>query len=399
MAIPPPPGPQQPQDPPPQGAYGQPYGPPYGNGLPYQTWGQGYSPYSRPAPVNGLAVAALVLGIMCFLPAVGLILGLIALAQIKRRGERGRGLAIGGIAMSSLGLALLVLFFATGSASEFWEGVKDGAREARDAGVTFSVKKGECFDVPGGSLEGEPYKVRTVSCSGRHQAEVFADYKLTDARYPGTATLTEIAEEKCFALQSAYAMDVWAIPDYVDVYYFTPTRESWRFGDRAINCMFGHTDAKSKLTGSLRRDAGTLTGDQFAYLQADVLLYDALDTVPDAANVEDDLPGHRAWAERVAAALSEQTRNLRTHEWQDDADKPVADQAKALERAREEWRKAAEATDADAFYTHYDKGSALLEGRAAITAREALGLATTPPSHDSDDSEGSGGDTRGEERV
>ncbi|MGW3497024.1 DUF4190 domain-containing protein [Streptomyces sp. NPDC001020] len=395
MAIPPPPGPQQPGDPYPQGPYQQ----PYGNGLPYQPWGQGYSPYNHPAPVNGLAVAAFVLGILCFLPAVGLVLGLIALAQIKRRGERGKGFAIGGITLSSIGLALLVMFFATGASHDFWQGFKDGAREARDNSVTFSLKKGECFNAPGGSLSGETYDVDKVPCSREHQAEVFADVRLPAGGYPGDDAVTRTAEKKCYALQNAYAMDSWAVTDDVDVYYFTPTRESWRFGDREITCMFGNTDEKGTLTGSLRRDATNLTADQLAYLRADAVLYDALDTAPDAQYVEDDLPGHRKWAARVSAALADQTRRLRARSWGDGIGQPVAGQATALDQAREEWRKAADAADVDAFYIHYDQGSALLEGRRAVTARKALGLAATPPSHETDDGEGSGGGTETGKRV
>ncbi|OIJ86802.1 DUF4190 domain-containing protein [Streptomyces colonosanans] len=391
MSIPPPSGPQQPGGPYPQGPYQQ----QYGNGLPYQPWGQGYSPYNRPAPYNGLAIAALVLGILCFLPAIGLVLGLIALAQIKKRGERGRGLAVGGIVMSTIGLALLAAFFATGGAHDFWQGVQDGAR----GGVAFSLKKGECFDAPGGSLAGEAYDVDKVSCSGKHQAEVFAEFRLPSGRYPGDDAISKVADEKCYALQSAYAMDFWAVPDDVDVYYFTPTRDSWRFGDREVTCMFGNTDEKGTLTGSLRRDATTLTGDQLTYLQADTVLYDALSTAPDTESVEDDLPGHRKWAARVSTALADQTRQLRARTWQDGAGQPVAAQIEALEQARDEWRKAADATDIDAFYTHCDRGATLLEGRAAVTARKALGLATTPPSHDAEGNGGSGGGAETGERV
>lgn len=55
-----------------------------------------YFPYGPrpPAAVNGVAIAALVFGILCFLPAVGLVLGVVALLQIKRRGERGKGMAV-----------------------------------------------------------------------------------------------------------------------------------------------------------------------------------------------------------------------------------------------------------------------------------------------------------------
>ncbi|MGW1253973.1 DUF4190 domain-containing protein [Streptomyces sp. NPDC002513] len=392
MAIPPPPGPQQPGGPYPQG----PYQPPYGSGLPYQPWGQGYSPYQRPASVNGLAIAALVLGILCFLPAIGLVLGLIALVQIRRRGERGRGLAIGGIVMSSIGLALFVTAFATGGPQDLWESFKDGVR---GNGVTFSVRKGECFNAPGGSLAGEAYDVNKVPCSGRHQAEVFANFTLPGGRFPGDDTVNETADNRCYALRSAYAMDSWAVPADVDVYYFTPTRESWGLGDREVTCMFGNTDEKGTLTGTLRRDATTLTDDQLAYLRADAVLYGALDTAPDAAYVEDDLPGHRKWAARVATALAGQTQRLRAHSWPDGAQGPVAGQTAALDRAREEWGRAAGAADADTFYVHYDRGSALLEGRAAVTARKALGLATTPPSRDAGDSAGSEGASAGGKQV
>ena len=70
MSIPPPSGSQQPQDPfgpppvnRPQGAPG--YGP-YGPAAPLGR------PYGTPVSVNALAVAALVLGVLCFLPAAGL---------------------------------------------------------------------------------------------------------------------------------------------------------------------------------------------------------------------------------------------------------------------------------------------------------------------------------------
>jgi hypothetical protein len=64
-------------------------------------------PYNQPAPVNGLAIASLVLGILCCLPVVGLVLGLIALGQIRKKGERGRGMAIAGIVLGWVGIGLL----------------------------------------------------------------------------------------------------------------------------------------------------------------------------------------------------------------------------------------------------------------------------------------------------
>ncbi|MEU6518185.1 DUF4190 domain-containing protein [Streptomyces sp. NPDC046978] len=395
MSIPPPPGPPQPGGQHPQGPYQQPYGP----GSPYRPWGQGYSPYNRPAPVNGPAIAALVLGFLCFLPGVGLVLGLVALAQIKRRAERGRGLAVGGIVMSSLGLALIILAFATGGVRDFREGLEKGARGTPGAGVTFSMVKGECYNAPNGSLGSDTYDWGKVPCDGVHQAEIFANFGLPEGDYPGDARVDKTAGDKCYALEGSYAMDTWAVPDDVDVYYVTPSRETWASGDREVVCMFGNVDEKATLTGTLRSDATTLSADQLAYLRADAVLYDALDSAPDTEYVEDDLPGHTKWAGRVTAALAEQTRALRAHAWRGDAQRAVAGRTAALDRAHEEWGKAATATDSDTFVTHYDRGSALLEGRAAVTARKALGLATTPPSRSGDGAEGGDAGSDGGKKV
>lgn len=432
MAIPPPPGPQQPegqypppgpqpgapghcpppaphvphpqdpyrqgqfqqgphgQDPYTQGPFHQPPFPQQPYGSPYQAWGQGYSPYNRPAPVNGLAIAALVLGVLCFLPGIGLVLGIVALVQIKKRGERGKGLAIGGIVMSSIGALLATLMFATGGADDFWDGFREGA-----SGNTFSLAKGECFDAPGDSLEGLAYDVDKVPCAGTHDAEVFASVTVAGDTFPGDSAVTDQADDKCYALMDMYAMDVWAVPDDVDVYYFTPTRQSWDVGDREITCMFGNTDEQGTLTGSLRKDGTTLDADQFAYLNAAHLLNTALESAPDAEYVEDDLPGHRKWADRVSDALIEQTGQLRRHSFDPVAGDSVEDLLKNLDRSQKEWEKAAEARDADAFYAHYEKGAKLIDPTTTVTTREALGLATVPPKDDGD-SGGGGGDGGGD---
>ncbi|MBT1173557.1 DUF4190 domain-containing protein [Bifidobacterium sp. MA2] len=81
---------------PPQGVYpSQPYGY-YGYGYPAQrTW-------------NAMAIA----GFVCsfFVAIVGLVLSIIGLNQIKRTGEKGRGLAIAGIIISAVQMVITVLF-------------------------------------------------------------------------------------------------------------------------------------------------------------------------------------------------------------------------------------------------------------------------------------------------
>ncbi|MFJ9901426.1 DUF4190 domain-containing protein [Streptomyces sp. NPDC101152] len=383
MSIPPPPVPPQeprgplPQGPFPQGPYGAPgpYPPPYG----YQPWGQGYGPYHRPAPVNGPAVASLVLGILCCVPAAGLLLGLIALRQIRRKGERGKGMAVAGAVLSSLGLALWTLALATGGVADFWNGFKDGAH---DNGSAYTLAKGECFDVPGGTIEGLTYHVHKVPCADRHDGEVFADFRMTGyTAYPGDAEVTDTADTRCYALRHAYAMDAWAVPADVDVYYLTPTRQSWRLGDREVTCVFGNTDAKAGLTGSLRNDARTLNAHQIAYLQAVDLGNEALDGQP-LAGPQTDLGANTAWARRVSEAFARETGMLRAHPWPADAKQPVLAVAAELDTLGKDWARAAAATDSDGFYTVYDKIMVRETPQRSVTARKALRLATIPPAGD-----------------
>lgn len=421
MAIPPPPGPQQPEGPypppgtppyPPPGTppYPQaphPQGPfpqgPYPEGSyqqgpyqqapyagPYQPWGQGYSPYNRPVPFNGLAIAALVLGVLCFLPAVGLVLGIAALVQIKRRGERGKGMAVAGIVLSSVGVVLLALMVATGGARDFWEGFKDGAGGSGDS--AFSLEVGECFDTPSGSLKGLAVDVDKVPCSGGHDAEVFADFEMAEADYPGDDALADEADRRCSLLRNTYAMDSWAVPENVGVYSFTPTSQSWLRGDREVSCLFGDADETDGLTGSLRKDRLTLDPDQYSYLSSAAAIDNALAEMPDAEYIDDDLPGYKQWADQVSKTLTREADGLAAHRFAPGAAKSVAALAKDLERSAKEWVKAADAPDADTFSAHYEKALKLIDPRKTVTTRKALGLATTPPKYDGGGGTGSGGE-------
>ena len=106
----PPPPPGYPTTPgyPPAPGYEQPSAQPYG--YPPQGYPQQYA-----APMatgtNGLAIASLICAFV--FPLVGVILGHIALNQIKQTGQEGRGLAIAGLAIgySFIGLGLIFACF------------------------------------------------------------------------------------------------------------------------------------------------------------------------------------------------------------------------------------------------------------------------------------------------
>ncbi|MFD7552503.1 DUF4190 domain-containing protein [Streptomyces sp. NPDC059816] len=336
--------------------------------------------------MSGLAITALVFGVLCFLPAVGLVLGVVALSRMRRTGERGKAMAVWGIALSCFGLLLHLLVLLGGG----WGDVRAGVRDATYP--VFAVNKGDCFTTRQGGLEGLTYDVDEVSCAEKHDGEAFGTYGVSgaDGSYPGDKAISAEADVKCDDLRFVYAMDSWAHPPDVDVYYFTPTPESWKLGDREVTCMFGSADGKTRLTGSLRNDATMQTRDQLVYLQAARRLEGALEATPEAAYVEDDLPGHREWAVEMSEALVAQTYLLRDRTWPQRSASAVAALVKDLDAARKEWDLAARATDADTFYLHYGRGMDLVEPDGAVPSREALGLGTTPPPHLVSDPEESG---------
>ncbi|MBI1758516.1 MAG: DUF4190 domain-containing protein [Actinobacteria bacterium] len=103
MTSPPPPYPGGPSD--------------FGNMPPYATGGYGYPPPAKGG--SGMAIAALVLGIVSIVLSftiwvgaiagiVGLILGIVGISHAKRPGGSGRGVAIAGVVTSALGLAAVV---------------------------------------------------------------------------------------------------------------------------------------------------------------------------------------------------------------------------------------------------------------------------------------------------
>ncbi|WP_280342819.1 DUF4190 domain-containing protein [Nocardia neocaledoniensis] len=114
--------PQQPAPPPSQPQYPnyqQPSAPQYPQQPPMYgaTPAPGYQPYGaypQPQGTNGLAIGALVSSLVglctCVGSIVGIVLGVMALNQIKERGGEGRGMALAGIWIGAITLVLGLLY-------------------------------------------------------------------------------------------------------------------------------------------------------------------------------------------------------------------------------------------------------------------------------------------------
>lgn len=94
----------------PYGAPGQPgYGQqPYGQQPPGYGYPQAYPP-AQSQQTNTMAILSLVLAF--FVPIVGVVMGHIALKQIKQTGEGGRGLAVAGLWVGYGYMVLILLWF------------------------------------------------------------------------------------------------------------------------------------------------------------------------------------------------------------------------------------------------------------------------------------------------
>ena len=78
-------------------------------------YGQPPMAYAQPG-TNGMAIASLITGILG-INLLAWIFGGIALSQIKRTGQNGRGMALAGIVLGVLWVALVIILMVAGSFS------------------------------------------------------------------------------------------------------------------------------------------------------------------------------------------------------------------------------------------------------------------------------------------
>ncbi|MFK8912016.1 DUF4190 domain-containing protein, partial [Streptomyces sp. YS-3] len=365
-----------------------------GTQQPWYPYPQSYpQPFPQPAGTSGLAVASLVTGILCCVPPLGLVLGVLALGRIRKKGQRGKGMAVAGVVLSSVSTVLAVVLVVTGAASAFWDGVRDGIDDARSTRSTQDLRRGDCFNVPGGELEAEIVHVIVVPCAEPHDGEVSGSFTVEGATFPGDKAVTALADRRCWYVEQEYALDSWALPVEAESYYYTPSSRGWRLGDRTVTCSFATTSGKLK--GSVRNDARRLDADQVTYLRSANAYDRVLAAGPDEDRVEDDLPAFKEWAGRVSQVLEQESVRLRGRSWPAAADARVSARTKEMEAAGREWAKAAVSSDAAAFYVHSGAADRALRQETEVAARRALRLATTPPDTDSGGADGGTGSGRG----
>ncbi|WP_406253485.1 septum formation family protein [Streptomyces atratus] len=261
--------------------------------------------------------------------------------------------------------------------SDAVDSAKDSAKKVTRQRSVFSLDIGDCYN-PNGKVEGTAYAVEIVPCDEAHEGQVVGEFAIDKGKgYPGDDGVSTIADTRCPVEAQKYAPDTWALPKGVALFYYTPTKESWATGDRAVSCTY--TVEKGTFSGSLGT-AKSLKPEQTTYLNGSNAVYEALwanQSEKDA--VEDDLAGYKAQAKAVAAALDAHVKGLDGIEGTE-----VGKLRATLTKAAGNWKKAANAADADTFYIAYAPAFTEINPNKSVAARKELGLATTVPADEAE---------------
>ncbi|MFI0368248.1 septum formation family protein [Actinomadura sp. 1N219] len=232
------------------GAAASPPGPPLGP--PFDA-----RPPSTPVPArtNRLAIAALVTG-LCGLVLLAIGLAVAALVRTGRRAEgrpaeKGRGLAIGGLAASAVWIAATVVAVAAFGGGPFATEKGRSALSPPDGYVLAStLKAGDCFT---GELnaDADPFVSRSP-CNHPHNGEVVGKATLPGAPFPGHQKLTEQAAKTCKERIPNKVRDVTELELRTGV----PGEKEWKDGDRGVTCMMVVVSNRSLTTPLAALDTG-----------------------------------------------------------------------------------------------------------------------------------------------
>lgn len=188
----------------PQGGYGPQAG--YG---PQGGYGGAQFPPGTPRPTDGLSIAALICGLV--VGPVGLVLGIIALARIRRSGAKGRGFAITGIVLGALSTVASVAFVAL-IASNVYNTSPSNITEARTI-TADQLEAGHCAHLV--DIDGAGEQVPIVPCSDAHDVEVIADLGGDPrAHWGDTTALTENCAQQAIDLAGpdAERLETYVLP-------------------------------------------------------------------------------------------------------------------------------------------------------------------------------------------
>lgn len=234
------PAPPAPPAPPAYPAYGQQPG--YGQWMPTAPPSAEIPP---PSGTNGFAIAALVVGLLPVCGLVGVVLGIVALVQISRTRQKGKGLAIAGI-------VLPVIWIIAGAIALVIVGLnntvdRNSAGEITRGGTisAYDLRVGDCIKTlkDGGTVS----RVHALNCSEEHQGEVFATFEMPGTDYPGDEAFNSAGVQQCSQALRGYAPGVDR--QQQGLFFLHPDRTQWGKDERTVYCILWTPSGR---TGSVK---------------------------------------------------------------------------------------------------------------------------------------------------
>ena len=190
----------------------------------------GYPSTPAMAPgTNGFAIGALISSICGGLglgSVLGLTFGIIALRQIRRRPQKGRGLAIAALVISGLTLVTTIAVLAAALIGQ----ARDRAAGIDTVGTT-ELEPGDC--IRSVSESSAIYDLPVMPCDQPHGAEVYHVFTLAAGPYPGQTEVETESEKVCGA---AFEQYLTPQTENMQIYYLYPRSIDWR-RDRGVTCI------------------------------------------------------------------------------------------------------------------------------------------------------------------
>jgi putative regulator of septum formation len=111
------------------------------------------------------------------------------------------------------------------------------------------LRVGDCFDLKDASADTID-NVRALPCTSEHQYELFFVGAMPGGDYPTDAAFEGYVSDNCTPAFASYIGTSFEV-SALDVYWLQPTADSWKSGDRSVQCAV-FDKAHDRLTRSLK---------------------------------------------------------------------------------------------------------------------------------------------------
>ena len=122
----------------------------------------------------------------------------------------------------------------------------DGAISQEGQADVFELRVGDCLNLTSADVI---YSVPVVPCSEEHEQEVYTEFEIDSAVFPGDDAIEREGDERCTAAFADF-VGVDYFDSELDLQYLTPSQDGWEFeGDKLVSCVV--YDPAGPVTGSL----------------------------------------------------------------------------------------------------------------------------------------------------